>query len=596
MEKVGSIDVIFKDGPKSTDHPFYPGFKQETKVLEQGSILKDGALALPCDILWERDVPMKLRDGCTIYLDIYRRADAESGLPSIIASGPFGKNGGVNRMGTDRSPWRTGIPQRTVSSLEKFEGPDPAYWCLHGYAIVHPDIRGTWMSEGDTYINSTLDGKDGYDIVEWVAQQHWSNQRVTFAGNSYLSQTQWFVGAEQPPHLTCLAPWEGWNDMYNDSARRGGIPAPGFQQSLLDHCAVGQGRTEDVEAMTHRYPLWNEYWEDRRARCDRITVPLYIVASWTNALHTRGTFRGWTEAASTQKWLRVHNSHEWPDFYYPQNVEDLRKFYDYFMKDVENGWEYTPRVRLCVLNPGHQDVVNRPEQGFPLARQLSRRLYLNAADATMEWESPFEQDRQSKVEFDACTGTADFFYTFPERTEITGYSKLKLWVQAIGNNDMDIFVKYSKLDVSGNLLESTCIDVGYLQGNAEAERQRLREMHSSGDPDTDVFFAEGATGRLRISHRELDPDRSTPHQPQYSHQRELLLKEGEIVPVHIELWPYAMIWEQGEQIKLSIAGHNLRPEIRPEVALAATLNKGQIVIYTGGDNDSHLLVPFVPSP
>jgi predicted acyl esterase len=39
------------------------------------------------------------------------------------------------------------------------------------------DMRGTWMSEGDTYINSTLDGKDGYDIIEWIAEQSWSNKR-----------------------------------------------------------------------------------------------------------------------------------------------------------------------------------------------------------------------------------------------------------------------------------------------------------------------------------------------------------------------------------------------------------------------------------
>jgi predicted acyl esterase len=198
MEKIGNIEIIFKDGPKSTNHPLYPGFKQEKTVLRQGTVVKNGALALPCDILWERDVPMRLRDGCTIYLDVYRPAKAEIRMPAIIASGPFGKNGGVNRNGMDWAPWRNGVPQRAVSSLEKFEGPDPAYWCLHGYAIVHPginisffrfyampshshgcrpDIRGTWMSEGDTYINSTMDGKDGYDIVEWVAQEPWSNQR-----------------------------------------------------------------------------------------------------------------------------------------------------------------------------------------------------------------------------------------------------------------------------------------------------------------------------------------------------------------------------------------------------------------------------------
>jgi predicted acyl esterase len=138
MEKVGNIDVNFCMRDSSKDHKLYPGFKQETKILPRGTIVKPGALALPYDIQWERDIPIKLRDGTTIYADVYRPPNAKYKLPAIIAAGPFGKNGGPNRMGFNQAPWRNGVPQCTVSSLEKFEGPDPAYWCLHGYAIVNP--------------------------------------------------------------------------------------------------------------------------------------------------------------------------------------------------------------------------------------------------------------------------------------------------------------------------------------------------------------------------------------------------------------------------------------------------------------------------
>lgn len=139
------VPTIYCNGGDVENHPNYPGFKQETKVLKQGSILKPGALALPCDILWERDIAVQLRDGTTIYIDIYRPPVAPGSsitnsqkVPVIISAGPFGKNGGFNRMAFDGLPHRMGVPQCTVSSLEKFEGPDPAYWCLHGYAIAHP--------------------------------------------------------------------------------------------------------------------------------------------------------------------------------------------------------------------------------------------------------------------------------------------------------------------------------------------------------------------------------------------------------------------------------------------------------------------------
>ncbi|KAL1900677.1 hypothetical protein Sste5346_002402 [Sporothrix stenoceras] len=596
METIDGIEVLFHDdGAKSTGHALYPGFKQESKILTKGSVLREGALALPCDILWERDVPIKLRDGTTIYSDVYRSPHTRLSVPAIISSGGFGKNGGVNRKMMDMSPWRHGVPQCTVSSLEKFEALDPAYWVLHGYAMVHPDTRGSWMSEGDTYTNCTLDGKDAYDIVEWVAAQSWSNKRVTMSGNSWLAQTQWFVGAENPPHLTCLAPWEGWNDLYNDTARRGGIPNPEFQQGLMNNCFPGLGRTEDVASMTHKYPTWNAYWEDRKARLDKITVPLYVTASWTNALHTRGTFRGWSEAASKDKWLRVHNSNEWPDLYYPQNVEDLRKFFDHYMKDgVSNGWEYTPRVRLSILNPGpgNLDIVNRPEMEFPLARQQSKRLFLDAKGASLHWEVAPAQAQS--IEFDAVTGTANFIYVFPERTELTGHFRLKLWVEARGNEDIDLFTKFAKLDKNGQLAESICIDVGYLSDDPMADREKHRAMHAEGDKHVDVYFAEGATGRLRVSHRELDQQRSTPHQPYYTHANIQKLSEGQIVPVDIELWPFGMIWEAGEAIKLTVAGHNLRPELTFRTPLVKTLNKGSIVVHAGGEYDSHLLVPYIP--
>jgi putative CocE/NonD family hydrolase len=84
------------------------------------------------------------------------------------------------------------------------------------------DNRGTWKSDGDVVIGCTEEGKDGYDMIEWVAKQPWCNGKVTMAGNSYLAMTQWFTGAQKPPHLACLAPWEGWSDLYNDTVRRGG--------------------------------------------------------------------------------------------------------------------------------------------------------------------------------------------------------------------------------------------------------------------------------------------------------------------------------------------------------------------------------------
>jgi predicted acyl esterase len=280
------------------------------------------------------------------------------------------------------------------------------------------------------------------------------------------------------------------------------------------------------------------------------------------------------------------------DLYYPQNTEDLRKFYDYYMKDIKNDWIYTPKVRLSILNPGSADIVNRPETEFPLSRQVSKKLYLDASKSALSLDQPITESSQIKI--DAKTGLAEFTYTFQEKTELTGYFSLKLWVESIGNDDIDLFTKFSKKDKEGKLIETVCIDVGYLQDDPAAERAKLVEMHKAGNKHVDVFFAEGSTGRLRVSHRELDKEKSTPHQPVYTHAREQKLKAGEIVPVEIEMWPHGIIWEAGEQISVSVTGYNSRPEIIWMTPAVTTLNEGEIVIHTGKEYDSHLLVPFIP--
>ena len=62
----------------------YPGFKPETLLLKKGTIRLKGYLPLPCDMILERDVPVTLRDGITIYTDIFRPNDKEK-HPAIMA-------------------------------------------------------------------------------------------------------------------------------------------------------------------------------------------------------------------------------------------------------------------------------------------------------------------------------------------------------------------------------------------------------------------------------------------------------------------------------------------------------------------------------
>jgi hypothetical protein len=127
-------------------------------VLAPGTTVKDG-------ICYERDVAVVLRDGTTIYTDVYRPEGATD-VPAIVAWSPYGKRAGYAGMN-----FMLGVPEGTNSEMTKFEGPDPSYWCHYGYAIINPDARGAGNSEGDESVFGSSEGRDGSDLIEWVAAQ-----------------------------------------------------------------------------------------------------------------------------------------------------------------------------------------------------------------------------------------------------------------------------------------------------------------------------------------------------------------------------------------------------------------------------------------
>lgn len=576
----------------------YPGFKTETLILKAGSVRREGAMPLPCDILLERDVPIRLRDGVTIYADVFRPVGDEA-CPALLAWSPYGKEIGGQML--DDVPMRSGVPLSATSGLEKFEGPDPAYWVAHGYAIVNPDKRGAYMSEGNLLYWGHEDALDGCDVIDWIASQKWSNGKVGMTGNSWLTVSQWFIAAERPEHLAAIAPWEGFCDHYRESGTRGGIPAPEFPEMIAETFASAHGMLEDQPRMIVERPFMCDYWEDKAARVENIEIPAYVVASYTNSVHTHGSFAGFRRMASKEKWLRVHNTSEWFDYYTPENVEDLRRFFDHYLKGIDNGWEQTPRVRLSVLNPGGTDIVGRAEEDFPLARTQYHKLYLSAADSALLSSLPADQ-AVSEYQSDSARHEVTYRYRMERPTEITGYMKLHLWVSAPDHDDMDLAVRVEKLSRDGQPLPDRT-------GNLIA-----------------------ATGLMRVSMRQLDEARSTEAEPYYTFTTEQKLKPGEIVPVEIEIWPMGLYFDEGEILQLTVGAYQPANAAIPfgsasisvprdgftympgqpvemmtvggnatqcadpaEVVVSpATHNAGRHRIYTGGEYDSYLYVPVIP--
>lgn len=537
------LDLSKLEGIAATAHGFCAKFNQRTYKTEDG-------------IICEQDVPVVLRDGTTIYTDIYRKEGSEK-IPCIISWSYYGK-----RPGDGMSEWQVmGVPPGTISTMSKFESPDPGFWCHHGYAVANVDPRGVGHSEGDITLFGTQDAQDGYDFIEWVAGQHWCNGRVGMSGNSCVAMTQLRVAAQQPPHLACIAPWEATTDIYRESIYEGGVPALSFNEFIIASL-TGPNLVEDFVAMARKYPLMNKYWEDKIPDFSKIKIPVYACASWHH-FHLHGSFNSFRKIRSTKKWLRVHREQEWPDLYNPVNIEDLKKFFDRYLRNIHNGWEMTPRYRVEVMDAFDCDYqTNRAEKEFPLARTKYQRLYLNAENCSLQ-ANPVE--KEAKVSYDSASSEVNFDVTFEEDTEITGYMSLRLWVEAAEHDEMDIFVNIQKLDEDGNWLPS------YILG----------EPHP------------GAWGKMRVSHRALDEKLTTKFEPVQSHLKEEKLAKGDIVPVDIAIVPYSKIWHKGQKLRVQIAGRYIR-EGWFEPLSWETDNKGDHIIHTGGTYDSYLQIPVIP--
>jgi predicted acyl esterase len=549
-------------------------------VLPAGYQVAPSFKSLPVEVLFEKDVAVTLRDGVTIYVDVFRPVGEER-VPVLIAWSPYGKSQGTAPSVTGLFGV-IGLASNVVSGLEKFEGPDPAYWCANGYAICNPDSRGIAESEGDSVMFGRQEGEDCYDLIEWLAEQEWCTGKVAMTGTSYLTVAQWFTAAEQPPHLAAINPWEGFSDIYRDLVMRGGMPDTGFGERLQKLSYAGQHQREDILSEVERYPLMNDLWEDKIPCFENITVPAYVVASYTNTLHVMGTFRGWRRISSKEKWLRIHDTQEWPDYYDEEHVEDLRRFLDHYLKDADNGWEQTPPVRYSILDLEGGNRVDQTATEFPPEDVVSTKYFLDGRSRRLSTEAP-EQEATALYDTGSNPALVSFAVRFDRETLMVGYPKVRLWVEAKGSDDMELFVVVQKLDAQGSPLQMFNIP------NRSAMLQDLTERGAS------VLRYKGSSGRLRVSARHLDETLSTDDVPAHSFDRVEKLSPGEVAEVEIDLSPIGLVFYPGEELRLVISSQNALGAHMPAIREYVPQNAGQHFIHTGGTHASYLQLPVKQS-
>lgn len=134
--------------------------------------------------------------------------------------------------------------------------------------------------------------------------------------------------------------------------------------------------------------------------------------------------------------LRWTATQEWHDIYQPENNDDLQKFFDKYMRGVDNDWEQTPQIRLSLLGYNRPAVVNRPEPSYPPPDFKNTTLYLDGANGSLR-DTRSNETESVRYQADDRTHEGQYFtYTFQEYTELCGVSKVKLFMSAAEHDDM----------------------------------------------------------------------------------------------------------------------------------------------------------------
>lgn len=551
---------------------------------------------------FDKDVPVPMSDGLVLRANVYR-PDTPGRYPVLLAQGVYAKD--VHFRDAFSAQWTRLLAlypglcsDGSSGDFLRWEIVDPERWVPDGYVVIQVDARGSGKSPGYLDAFSPREIQDYYEAIEWAGVQSWSSGKVGIIGVSYYAITQWLVAALQPPHLAAMVPWEGASDHYREWAYHGGLLSSGFlggwwpRQVIAGQHGNGASAYRDpitgerttgepidpalLEGNRARYmevlashPLLDEWHRERSPRLEQITVPVLSAGNWGGpGVHLRGNIEGFLRAGSQDKWLSMHTGTHFESFYLPDYVAMQKRFFEHFLKGVDNGWEKEPRVQLSIRRP--DGFTRRMEHEFPLARTQAMPWALNAVDMTLS-SSPDEQPAQSCSYLDSSEGVSFTSAPFELDCEFTGYMSLHLWV-ASSATDLDLFVTLRLLDPTGAEV--------FFEGAHEA--------------------VPVARGWLRASHRALDPERSTPLRPVHTHLREEKLKPGEGVALDVEIWPTSMVVPKGYRLMLTLAGRDFELPGKPGRILHQTLAKAGAQaavqsIFTGGATPSYLLLPLIPS-
>ncbi|MGB3127839.1 MAG: CocE/NonD family hydrolase, partial [Pseudomonas sp.] len=477
------------------------------------------------------DVRIPLRDGSYVCADVFRPAEPGE-YPIVMSKGFYGKSfyhdcicneADVLRKEQMEDRYFSGNPDG--AQYENHETVDTSVWVPEGYVCIRVDARGVCKSPGLQAPFSVQEAEDYYDAIEWAGTQHWSNGNVGLWGMSYLAMAQHSVASLQPSHLKAMIAQGTDADIYNEALYGGGIFGSGFWNwwwkiwSGNNHC--GERPETDWMARVLATPFndINAYGPRgsifMRPDMSKATAPVWIVGPQVGAIiHQLGSSETYIRSTAA-KARKFDFADAWfPDSYSNKSIAEHMRYFDYWLKGIDNGVMDEAPVRVQVRTGGGAHFVLH-ENEWPIARTEYRRWYLDARPS--DWQNDGRRlnvlriteslpTAQSRAEYDAhldlgtstlapagssdgtprwSTGVSFVSEPMSEDMTLAGYMKVGLWVEST-SEDMDVFVSLRVLD----------------------EQDREIRYESVVLPVDPVHIHPVGHGLLKVSRRTLDAERT----------------------------------------------------------------------------------------
>jgi putative CocE/NonD family hydrolase len=564
------------------------------------------------EMVFERNVAMKTRDGVTLMADIYRPA-GDGTFPVLLQRTPYNKDNAA------------GFGRKAVA---------------RGFMVVVQDVRGRYNSEGEWYtFKHEMD--DGYDTVEWAAALPHSNGKVGMFGGSYVGATQMLAAIGHPPHLAGICPvvtasnyhenwtyqggafeqWfdESWTsalaqDTFNRAIREdsnaglgdGVLPLTDFPVFNLKPVAGGSQLTHELapyflDWLAH--PTYDSYWKQWsiEENYQNIQVPALTIAAWYD-LFQAGSLRNYLglrdhagndAARDKQRLIVIIGGHSGfgrkigdVDFGeaapFDENAVTL-DWYDYLFLGKQNQFASAAPVRIFVMGKNEW----RAEPAWPLARAKQTIYFLHSAgkansasgDGVLSTAVP-RKDNADNLTYDPANPAptvggplcCDSVHLAPgprdqkeveARPDVLVYSTptLDQDLEVTGPVAVDLYAKSSAVDTD---LTAKLVDVwpnGFAQNLTEGIlRARFRES-TAGDPK--------------------------------------LITPGEIYEYKIDLWATSNVFLKGHRIRLEVSSSNFPRFDRnlntgKSAGESSEFVKATNTILHDNDHPSALILPVVP--